>query len=70
MNSMGTWEETGHLKFHHRGAAKFSDGQPCGVVGRTVDAQTGREAFHPLGEIGARTEEIALPVGGQTVGIS
>ena len=31
MNSMGTWEETGHLKFHHRGAAKFSDGQPCGV---------------------------------------
>ncbi len=31
VTSLGTWEETGHLKFHHRGAAKFSDGQPCGL---------------------------------------
>ena len=31
VTSLGTWEETGRLKFHHRGAAKFSDGQTCGV---------------------------------------
>ena len=29
--SQGTWEETGHLKFHHRGTVKFSDGRTCGV---------------------------------------
>ena len=30
-NSQGTWEETGHLKFRHRGTAQFSDGRTCGV---------------------------------------
>ena len=31
VQSQGTWAETGHLKFHHRGTAKFSDGRTCGV---------------------------------------
>jgi hypothetical protein len=31
VNSQGTWEETGHLKFHHRGTSLFSDGRTCGV---------------------------------------
>lgn len=31
VNSQGTWEETGHLKFRHRGTGKFSDGRTCGV---------------------------------------
>jgi len=31
VNSQGTWEETGRLKFRHRGTAQFSDGRTCGV---------------------------------------
>jgi hypothetical protein len=31
VNSQGTWEETGHLKFRHRGTSQFSDGRTCGV---------------------------------------
>jgi hypothetical protein len=31
VNSQGTWEETGHLKFRHRGTGHFSDGRTCGV---------------------------------------
>jgi hypothetical protein len=31
VDSQGTWEETGHLKFRHRGTGKFSDGRTCGV---------------------------------------
>jgi hypothetical protein len=31
VNSQGTWEETGHLKFRHRGTAQYSDGRTCGV---------------------------------------
>jgi hypothetical protein len=31
VNSQGTWEESGHLKFRHRGTAQYSDGRTCAV---------------------------------------
>jgi hypothetical protein len=31
VNSQGAWEETGRLKFRHRGTGHFSDGRTCGV---------------------------------------
>ena len=31
VNSQGTWEETGPLKFRYRGTAQFSDGRTCGL---------------------------------------
>ena len=40
VNSQGTWEETGPLKFRHRGTAKFSDGGNCGLEFEN-DASTG-----------------------------
>jgi hypothetical protein len=40
VNSQGTWEETGPLKFRYRGTAQFSDGRTCGVE-YTGDAATG-----------------------------
>ena len=31
VNAQGTWEESGHLKFRHKGTAKFSDGGTRGL---------------------------------------
>jgi hypothetical protein len=31
VNSQGTWESTGHLKFRHHGTAQYSDGRTGGI---------------------------------------
>ena len=40
VQSQGTWEEAGHLKFRHRGTAQFSNGHTCGLEFEN-DASTG-----------------------------